>query len=163
MINPAKKTIIGLCLAGCFSAVSCANSDTELRQAPFQTVEKASVSSSDITSGIHVLRSETEWSNFWSVLKAFSFPQPPVPLVNFTENAVIAVVDSARPTGGFSITITHVQTSAGGVVVQAVHQSPGPDCLVTQAFEQPYHIVTTPFFSGEATLNVTETVQNCAP
>jgi len=163
MINSVKEIIIGFCIAGCLMVVSCANLDPEQRQVPFQTVENASVSPSQVTSGIHVLRTETEWSSFWSVLKASYSPSPPVPSVNFAENAVIAVVDSSHSTGGYSITITHVEMSATGVVVEAVHQSPGTGCLVTQAFDQPYHIVTTPVFTGEAILNLTETVQNCAP
>jgi hypothetical protein len=161
MSNSVKKTIIGFCIVGCLLVASCSNSDNGQQQVSFQTVEKASVSPSQITSGIYILRTVTEWSDFWSLLKTSNFPQPPLPSVNFSENVVIAVVDSSRPTGGYSITITRLQTSAAGVVVQAVHQSPGPGCLVTQSFEQPYHIVTTPVFSGEATLNLTETVLTC--
>jgi hypothetical protein len=96
VVNSVKETIIGVCIAGCLLIVSCANVDPEQQQVPFQTVEDASVSPSQITSGIHVLRTETEWSGFWSVLKASYFPQPPIPSVNFTENVVIAVVDSSR-------------------------------------------------------------------
>ncbi len=130
-------------------------------QLPFQTVEHASVGFSQIAGGIHLLRSTAAWSNFWSRLKAGFVQQPPLPLINFDENMVIAVVDSFRPTGGYGITITDVQRSPTGVVVRGVHSSPGHGCLVTQAFEQPYHIVTLPVFSGEATLNLTETVFAC--
>jgi hypothetical protein len=43
-----------------------------------------------------------------------------------------------------------VQTSTTGIMIQAVHLSPGQICMVTEAFSQPYHIITVPFFSGEA-------------
>ena len=82
--------------------------------------------------------------------------------MNFSENVVIAVVDSSHSTGGYSITITQVETSAAGIAVQAEHQSPGPGCLVTQAPTQSYDIITVPIFSGEATLNLTETVLDCS-
>ena len=130
-------------------------------QVPFQTVEKAAAPSSQVTGGIHVLRLTTEWSNFWSILKESSIPRPPLPSINFNENTAIAVVDSLRPTGGYAITITDIQKSATGVVVHAVHQSPGPDCVSAQSFTKPYNIVMTPKFSGEATLNLTETVYAC--
>jgi hypothetical protein len=140
----------------------CDNPDNDGQNVPFQTLEKGSVSPSQIAGGIYVLRSETEWSNFWTVLKASYFPQPALPSVDFSEHAIIAVVDSSRTTGGYSITITHILTSAAGREVLAVHQSPGPDCLVTQALDQSYHLVTTPVFSGEATLFLTETILSCA-
>jgi hypothetical protein len=162
MINSAKGTIAGFCIACCLLPVGCASAGSSHRQVRFQTVEQASVSASEIAGGIHVLRSETEWSNFWSILKASYLPQPPLPSLNFSENVVVALVDSPRTTGGYSITITHVLASGTGVTVRAVHQSPGPDCLVTQALEQPYHIVTTPVFSGEAIMNLTETVLDCS-
>jgi hypothetical protein len=162
MINSVTKTIMSFCIAGSLFIAGCASSDTEQQQMPFQTVEQRGVSPTQLTSGIYVLRTATEWSDFWSVLKASIIPQPPLPIVNFSENVVIAVVDHSRSTGGHSITITYLLKSAAGIVVQAVHQSPGQDCLVTQATDQPYHIVTTSVFSGEATLNVTETVLNCS-
>jgi len=162
MINSVTKTIMSFCIVGSLFIAGCAGSDTEQQEMPFQTVEQRGVSPTQLTSGIYVLRTATEWSNFWSVLKSSMIPQPPLPLVDFSENVVIAVVDHSRSTGGHSITITHLLKSTAGLVVQAVHQSPGQDCLVTQALDQPYHIVTTPVFSGEATLNVTETVLNCS-
>ncbi len=131
-------------------------------QVPLQTVEQASVSPSQIAGGVHVLRSTKAWSSFWSMLKASLVQQPPLPAVNFPDNTVIAVVDAGRPTGGYSITITDIRRSPTGVAVHAVHRSPGPGCIVTQATEQPYHIVTVPAFSGEATLNLTETVESCS-
>jgi hypothetical protein len=162
MINSVTKTIMSFCIVGSLFIAGCASSDTEQQQMPFQTVEQRGVSPTPLTSGIYVLRTATEWSDFWSVLKASIIPQPPLPVVDFSENVVIAVVDHSRSTGGHSITITYVLTSAAGIVVQAVHQSPGQGCLVTQALDQPYHIVTAPVFSGEATLTVTETVLNCS-
>lgn len=145
--------------------VSCNNSKSdqqnEVPSLPFQTVENASVSPSQVTAGQYVLRSTSEWSNFWSLLKSSYVPQPQLPSVNFSDNVVLAVVDSPRATGGYSITITSVQTSSTGVIVRAVHQSPGQNCMVTEAFEQPYDIITAPVFSGEAILNLTETIQNC--
>jgi PrcB C-terminal len=162
MINSVTKTIMSFCIVSCLFVTGCASSNSEQQQMPFQTVEKGSVSPTKLTNGIYVLRTATEWSNFWSVLKASIIPQPPRPLTDFSENVVIAVVDHSRSTGGYSITITHLQTTAAGIVVQAVHQSPGQDCLVTLALDQPYHIVATPIFSGTATLNLTETVLNCS-
>jgi hypothetical protein len=162
MISSVTKTIMRFCIVGGLFVTGCASSDTDQQQMPFQTVEQGHVSPTQQASGIYVLRTATEWSSFWSVLKTSIIPQPPLPLVDFSENVVIAVVDYSRSTGGYSITITHVLTSAASIAVQAVHQSPGQGCLVTQALDQPYHIVTTPVFSGEATLNLTETVLNCS-
>ncbi|OGW36405.1 MAG: hypothetical protein A2X58_06635 [Nitrospirae bacterium GWC2_56_14] len=162
MINP-KEVIAGFFIAGFLLITSCA--DSEIGQpVAFQTVDQDSVfvSGMTVTAGIYVVRTPTEWSDFWSAVKASYYPEPPLPPVNFSEKVVIAVVDSVQPTGGYSITITHLLKSATGVEVHAVHQSPGPDCAVTQAIEQPGHIVSTPVFSGEATLIVTETVHNCS-
>jgi len=166
MNSPINKTTLYLCIIFSFFLASCSNSNSgqqnEVPSLPFQTVESANIYPSQVTGGLYIIRSISEWSNFWSVLKASYTPQPPLPSVNFTENVVISVVDSPRPTGGYSITITSVQTSSTGAIVQAVHQSPGQNCMVTQAFTQSDHIITAPTFSGEATLNLTEIVQDCA-
>jgi hypothetical protein len=162
MISP-KEVIIGFFIAAFLLITGCA--DSEIGQpVPFQTVDQGSVfvSGMTVTAGIYVVRTEAKWSEFWSAVKASYYPEPPLPPVNFSEKVVIAVVDSVQTTGGYSITITHLQKSATGVEVHAVHQSPGADCVVTQAIEQPGHIISTPVFSGEAALTITETVENCS-
>ena len=130
----------------------------------FQTVEKASThfgSNSPIAEGVYVIRTNPDWSLFWSNINAYLLVTPPLPLVDFNQNTIIALVDANRSTGGYSITVTGVRTTVDGVAVEAVQQSPGAFCAVDQAFEQPYHIIKIPDFSGGASLNLHRTVLEC--
>ncbi len=168
MFNSITKVIHSLCIFCCFMVMSCSNSHTSQQQdgqpsIPFQTIEKGSVPYSQLTSGIYALHTSSDWSNFWNTLKVAYVPQPSAPFVNFKDNTIIAVVDVLRATGGYSVTITSVQTTTAGDMVQAVHQSPGQSCAVTQAFNQSYHIISVPTFTGVAALTLTESVQDCSP
>ena len=158
-----KASIMVACMVCVVFIAGCGGSG-ESQQLTFQTVEKTSTflgSSSPIAEGVYVIRANSDWLAFWGNIKAYLLVTPSLPPVDFSKNTVIAVVDANRATGGYSITVTGVQVTAEGVAVEAVQQSPGPFCLVTSAFEQPYHIVTTPVFSGGASLNLDRTVLDC--
>jgi len=128
----------------------------------FSSLVKGQVPPSGSTSAqITVIRNGADWATFWDQLYANLSPKPALPPVNFAESAIVALVDTARTTGGYSVTITDIKPNASGVTVSASQVSPGPTCVVTQAFTQPFHIVTTPLFSGAVTLELSQSVTNC--
>lgn len=157
MNGTLRKTLMAAILSCAVSIVGCGNN----QELTFHTVEKSSTSS-PVEQGIHVMRSNTEWAAFWSSIKTNLSPPPPLPAVDFSSDAVIAVFDVVRPTGGYSITVTKVMGRADGYTIEAVQQSPGTSCQVSQIIEQPYQIVTARAFSGGASLIVTPTILECS-
>lgn len=159
--------MLGLFILGGLSFSGCGNSGDSgnaQQQGTFTTLQKGAVSpfgSSPVQ--ISVIRNELNWATFWSTLYSNYSEKPPLPSVNFSDTAVIALVDTPRPTGGHSITINTIQPASSGVTVHSSVVSPGPNCVVTLALTQPFHLVTVPTFSGEATLEVSQSVENCGP
>ena len=148
--------VAGLALLG------CGNPGNAQQQATFATLQKGEVSPHDnIPVQVSVIRNEVEWAKFWNGLYTNNIPKPALPSVDFSKNCIVAVVDTPRPTGGFSITITDIRPKLSGVTVKTSQLSPGQSCMVTQAFTQPFHIVITPVFSGMATLDLSQSVFNC--
>jgi hypothetical protein len=110
------------------------------------------------TPTVFVIRSTTEWTDFWK----FSMTVPTsMTSINFNENMFLAVVDGTQSVDGYSITITGVQRTLDGVIVQAVENSPGQNCSVQPWVNQPCHIITTAYISGGATLNLNKKMTNC--
>lgn len=142
-------------LSGCGDASST-------QQPGFSSVAKGTgLPSGNTLPHLSVIRTEADWASFWDQLHASQSPKPALPPVNFAENVIVALVDEVRATGGYTVTITDIQRSPSGIVVVASHLSPGPACAVTAAFTQPFHLVMTPVFSGEASLQLSQSVSNC--
>ena len=153
--------LCGLSFSGCGNS---GNSGNAQQQGTFTTLQQGAVSpfgSSPVQ--ISVIRNELNWATFWSALYSNFSVKPPLPSVNFSDTAVIALVDTPRPTGGHSITINTIQPTSSGVTVHSTVVSPGLNCIVAQVLTQPFHLVTVPTFSGEATLEVSQSVANCGP
>lgn len=153
------------------SAPSCGSSDNVIpkvervqQQASFNTLQTGSYGSLGNNSPrLNVFRNEVDWANFWNLLYANQTPKPAPPSVDFSKNVIIAVVDADRPSAGYSITITQIQLTPTGVTVHASQMSPGQTCMSAAVMTEPYHIVTTPLFSGVATLELAQTVFDCGP
>jgi hypothetical protein len=98
-----------------------------------------------------VIRDQAALTAWFAKIHATSAPAPPPPMVNFTDWMVVGVFLGTRRTGGHSVTIERiaVEPSSGNVVVYAVETQPSPDAIVTQAFTQPFHLVSIPTRPGE--------------
>lgn len=149
----------GLFLPGCGNS-----GNAQPQSSTFTTLQKGEISPfGNNPAQVSVIRNEVDWTTFLNVLYTNYSVKPPLPSVNFSDYVVVAVVDSPRPTGGHSITIATIKPTSSGVTVHSSAVSPGQSCIVTQAFTQPFHIVTVPAFSGEATLELSQSVANCGP
>ena len=103
-----------------------------------------------------VIRTQEDLDAFWSIHSAIFFPQPDVPQIDFTQDMLIAVVDTVQPTGGYALNIVDIVSSEGTVSVEVEKVSPGPDCLVTDALTIPYHIIILPQTDMEFILQIIE-------
>jgi len=155
--------ILSLFIVGGLSLLECGNSGNAQQLVQFKTLQKGAILSPHDNNPIQVsvIRNEMEWVDFWNLLYANYSPKPALPLVNFSESVILSVVDTPRPSGGHSITITDIQPTSSGVKVSASQVSPGQSCISITAVTQPFHFVTTPIFSGGATLELSQSVFNC--
>jgi hypothetical protein len=102
---------------------------------------------------------EAEWEDFWIRNKAGRIPNPPS--VDFSSDMVIAVVDQTEPTGGYDVSITGIEAGPDALIVLATKAVPGPDCIVTDALTQPFHVVRTAKSDLEPQLDLREETVSC--
>lgn len=87
-----------------------------------------------------VVQTAAEWSALW---KAHASERP-IPAVDFSTNAVLAVFLGSRPTSGYSIEIRRITAGPDAVTVEYVEQQPDPQTITAQILTAPCHIVTIP-------------------
>lgn len=116
---------------------------------PMQTVDQHSFSG--LTQRrFDVITTPEEWAALWAQTYAIVTQPPPLPLVDFSEEMVIAVASGEQPSGGHAIAITRVLASDEALEVWVEEDQPGGDQLVSQALCQPYHFVRVPRVSAGA-------------
>lgn len=84
-----------------------------------------------------VVRTTEDWHALWSELTILQVPQPDPPEIDFDRQMVIVATMGRQSTGGYLIAIPAVHEHEGGLFVEVVEVSPGPDCLTTQALTTP--------------------------
>ncbi len=92
--------------------------------------------------GLFVIRTREELERFWTKHAAIFFPQPPLPEIDFSQDMLIAVVDTVEPSGGYALCIEALTAAGGEVSVEVRKIRPGPDDIVTDSLTVPYHIIT---------------------
>jgi hypothetical protein len=91
-----------------------------------------------------VARTAAEFETLWRK----HAPNQPMPSVDFSKQMVLAVFLGSRPSGGFNILITGVQSSGKDLVVQWVEARPAPGTAATMVITSPAHLVTVPRSDG---------------
>jgi hypothetical protein len=89
----------------------------------------------------YTINDRTSWQNLWNDIYSTCSSIPDLPEVNFSTDFILAVFQGERPTGGFVTNITQIDLTEDGYIVYVDELHPGPNCGVTQALTQPYHIV----------------------
>jgi len=158
-----SRLLFGLCMVCGLTFLGCGSSGEVQQQEPITTVEKGNDCAFDNNSPqLRVIRNEMEWGDFWNLLHASQSLKPDPPSVDFSEKVILSVVDISRPNSGYSIAITRIEPTSSGVTVHVSQSSPGRYCVTADQMTRPYHIVTTPKFSGEATLLLSQVVHECS-
>ncbi len=149
----AAATLVLLGLAACSSVGSSGStpapqgSPTVPVNAPAEVFETIDIGDQSGVAGerpqVFKLDTQAGWEELWSRHQANVLPVPDLPLVDFTQEMVIAAVDQTEPSGGYRFEITGIEEVEGGLAVRVSKTIPGPDCIVTTALTQPFHIVKT--------------------
>lgn len=99
---------------------------------------------------------EADFTALWQALR----PGDPPP-VDFESDGVIAVFMGERATGGHAIQVERVARRDQELLVDVVLQTPGPECMTTQALTQPYQLVLVPQAAPRAIFAARTAVNPC--
>lgn len=80
----------------------------------------------------------------WSTVYGSEAAAPPLPVIDFTKNAVIAVLAGKQPAGSYKVTYTGVESTEDFTNVQFDEVVPGLECRTTETMTSPFIIVQVP-------------------
>lgn len=103
-----------------------------------------------------MITGQPQFRHLWSRFDAGAPPS-----LDFTRETAIAVFMGERPTGGYSIHVNAVTHGDGELLVDVVLQAPGPECMTTQAFTQPYEMVSVPSGPSRANFSTRQVLVAC--
>jgi len=109
-------------------------------QVPLHTIAKG------IRSGIRepsqiAIRNQTEWQQLWRQHSSASTAPASLPTVDFDRELVAAVFLGEKPTGGYGVEISSAEVADSSLTIFVKETSSKPGAIVTQAINQPFHIV----------------------
>lgn len=116
---------------------------TSATSVPFETIDKG-VNSAIEDPLTEVYRTGGDFAAFWTRHTENTWDPPPVPIVDFTSQIVVAVFQGTKFSGGYGVEVVSVdpeESGSGNLVVNFMTSDPSPDDMVSQALTQPYHIV----------------------
>jgi hypothetical protein len=95
-----------------------------------------------------VVRTAAEWSALWKEHAGNSKPA----VVDFTRSMAIGVFAGSRPTAGFSVEVTQLETRGAALVVTYHERRPASDEVVAQMLTSPFHIVAVDSRARDVTI-----------
>jgi hypothetical protein len=84
------------------------------------------------------------WIDAWSAIHANKSQPPQRPTVTLDQETVVLILLGQRPTGGYGVAVTSIDTGTEPVEITVEVTSPAADAMVTQALTSPYLIIGIP-------------------
>lgn len=106
----------------------------------FHTIEKGFFSGITERKNL-IIRRQDEWAKLWNKHTSTRIPHPQAPVIDFSENIILAVFMGEKASGGFGVEITRVEKCENELVVFFSEVEPSADTMVTAVLTQPYHII----------------------
>ncbi|MFH1100584.1 MAG: protease complex subunit PrcB family protein [Methanobacteriota archaeon] len=92
----------------------------------------------------YVINSQDAWVELWNTtMNGVTTQLPEMPVVDFTDNTVIAVFFGQHSSLGYEIQIEKIVENNTRVIVYVKESSPKPGEPAGSALTQPYHIIKT--------------------
>jgi len=109
-----------------------------------KTIDKgyyAGISGNEMS--FYVINNKNDFSSLLKKIHSAEINPFESTVVDFSKNIVIAAVHGEKPTGGYSISIDKKAfLSNGRLTVKVIFKKPSPGQFLTQAFSNPYTIVS---------------------
>ncbi len=132
-----RKIIISIGLL--FSIISCSMSSPPTVKTPGYTVLSQGQQSGFTLQKTLLLENAGEFSELWAIHTGGS--KTPVPIINFKNTIVVANFLGEQSTGGYSITVDSVVTTAKYTQVTFTTHRPIPGSMRTMQITQPYIMI----------------------
>lgn len=101
----------------------------------------AGISGKEIS--FYVIKDEKDFRDLLNKIHSAEVNPPLSTVIDFSKNIIITAIHGERPTGGYSITIDNkAYLSDGRLTVKVFFKKPQPGQLLTQAFSNPFAIVS---------------------
>ncbi len=107
------------------------------------TTGPTSAIKADMTS-IYKLDTQKSWDDFWAQHSINIQPPESAPVIDFTKNMVIAVVDTDQPSSGYELTIDQLQIVDDKLYIFATRKQPGAGCVSLGMISQPFVMIQVP-------------------
>jgi len=88
------------------------------------------------------IKSADEYETLWQFM--FSGEGPPLPVVDFSEEEVLAVLNGSHSTTGFSVRVVSIEHRSGVRSIVIERTEPGAACAVASQITSPYIVVRVP-------------------
>lgn len=123
-----------------FLLISSIAANTSAMSASFQTIDRGKYSAIEDPLA-EVYRTEADFASFWARHMRNTWEAPPVPVVDFASQIVVAVFRGTKSSGGYGVEVTSVDEEDGHLTVNFLTSDPSPGDMTSMALTQPYHIV----------------------
>jgi hypothetical protein len=98
-----------------------------------------------------IITNEVQWAKLWEQ-HAVRIPKTkPAPKIDFDKESVVFVALGTKRTGGYSIEILDLQTTADKTEILVRMKSPKPGAMTIQAITSPFCIAAVPRITKPAT------------
>jgi hypothetical protein len=91
-----------------------------------------------------LVKEMNEWKELWAEINGNVLPLPALPEIDFSKQALAAVFQGLKRSGGYSISVEAIIETGDRVTVSVREQEPGPQNLVTMALSSPWEVVAFP-------------------
>lgn len=118
-------------------------------------------SRSDYPRGWQLIASQISWEAYWATVHKNISPLPPIIPVDFGTDDVIALSAGQKPTSGYKVEVTAVETSVTGTTVRLSETSP-QGCSSLQHITNPYYLVSTDKLTQPVSFVLSNKVHICA-
>ena len=137
----------------------CGESGPGLGDAPeaglsFRQIRLEGLRADAVAAGNPVWRSKEEFGRFWE-----AHSDAPRPEIDFRERSIVAVFLGERPNAGYSVEITRVEASDGGIAVHYRELLPNPERDYAAVITYPYAAVEVSRVLGDATFSGSRRVE----
>lgn len=104
-----------------------------------------------------IVRDPEAFERIWALTRQ----QGEVPAVDFDQEMVIAAFMGERRTGGYSIHVEELRQEGDVLRVHVRMESPGENCMTTQAITRPFQLVRVPRLEGEVQFATRQQTVDC--
>ena len=116
--------------------------------APNREASDVRILASGSQSAVHVpvarlISDQTTWVQVWNAIYSNVLPPPTAPEIDFSREEVVVLILGDRPTAGYGIAVSQVNSTPRGTTITVRITTPG-DQLVAQVLTSPFQLTAIP-------------------